>query len=114
MSDEMIDIRRLILADGTVLENCECGYSSRNLWCFLKDIPFGEAFQYFSSPEKFSTVIFEMTFGDITDRITYSGFQEITAVQQSENSVDVRLEGYKIDIKKERIFNHKTEEKVGE
>lgn len=109
MSEEIIEIKKLILADGTVLENCECGYSNRSLWCFLKGIPFGEAFQYFSSPEKFKTVIFEMTFGRITDRITYSGFEEITAVQQSEETVDVRLEGYKITVEKERIFEDQSE-----
>ena len=104
MPNDIIDIKRLILADGTVLENCECGYSNRNLWCFLSGIPFSEAFQYFSGPEKFNTVIFEMTFGSITDRITYKGLEHITAVQQSEHTVDVRLEGYKIDIERERIF----------
>ena len=99
--EEMIE-KKLILADGTVLNNCECGYSNRNLWCFLTGIPFGEAFQYFSSPEKYKSVTFVMKFGDITDSITYSGFEQITAVQQSEFTVDVRLEGYKIDITRDK------------
>ena len=95
---------RLILADGTVLKNCECGCSARDLWCFLKDIPFGEAFQYFSDPEKFQTVIFEMQCGGIIDRITYSGLEHIMAVQQNTSTVDVRLEGYNIIINKERVY----------
>lgn len=99
------DIRhKLILADGTVLNNCECGYSNKTLWCFLKDIPFSEAFQYFSGPEKFNTVIFVMAYGDITTKITYSGMEEITAVQQSEYTVDVRLEGTHIEVNREQIF----------
>lgn len=96
--------KRLILKDGTILDNCECGYSSKNLWCFLSGIPFGQAFQYFSGPDKFETVTFEMTFGDITDIIEYSGFEQITAVQQSEFTVDVRLEGTHINIKESRKF----------
>lgn len=104
---DLTNMRRLILKDGTILKNCECGYSSRSLWCFLKDIPFGQAFQYFSGPEKFETVVFEIINGDITDRITYSGFEAITAVQQSEFTVDVRLEGFEIEIKEERIFKQK-------
>lgn len=98
---------RLILKDGTILDNCECGYSNRSLWCYLRGIPFGEAFQYFSGPDKFETIIFDIIFGNTIDRITYSGFEQITAVQQSEFTVDVRLEGYKIDIKEERIYNNK-------
>lgn len=97
--------KRLILNDGTVLENCDCGYSSRSLWCFLKGIPFGEAFQYFSSPEKFQSVTLELEYMDFTDRTVYSGFEAITSITQSENTVDVRLEGYKIDIEKTRIIH---------
>ena len=103
MPEDIVDSKRLILADGTVLEDCDCGYSNKNLWCFLKNIPFGEAFQYFSDPKKFNTVIFEMTVGDLTDRITYSGLERVTAIQQNEFTVDVRLEGYIISIQKERI-----------
>ena len=115
MPDEFIEVKRLILADGTILDDCECGYSSKNLWCFLKGIPFGEVFGYFSEPRKYETVIFEMTFGDITDRITYSGLEHITAVQQGDETVDVRLEGYNVTVKKERIFKNKEESgKVGD
>lgn len=104
MPEEKDIEKKLILADGTVLENCECGYSNRNLWCFLTGIPFSEAFQYFSGPEKFKKVTFVMRFGNIIDTIEYSGFEQITAVQQSEFTVDVRLEGYKIDINRSKHF----------
>ena len=106
--------KKLILADGKVLNDCECGYSNRNLWCFLKGIPFGEAFQYFSSPDKFKTITFVIQFGDIIDKIKYTGFEQVTAVQQSEFTVDVRLEGYKIDIEKTREFPQQPENEGGE
>lgn len=98
---------RLILKDGTILDDCDCGYSNRTLVCFLNGVSFGEAFQYFSGPEKFETIIFDIIFGTMIDRTTYSGFEQITSVQQSETTVDVRLDGYKIDIKEERIYNNK-------
>ena len=114
MPDENDIQYKLILADGTVLNNCECGYSNRTLWCFLKGIPFGEAFQYFSGPEKFNTVTFVMHFGDIINKIKYSGFEQITSVQQNEFTVDVRLEGYKIDIEKTREFGKEEQNEGGE
>lgn len=105
MPEEIVDSKRLVLADGTVLEDCECGYFNKTLWCSLKNIPFHEAFQYFSDVSKFNTVIFEMTVGDLTDRIIYRGLERITAVQQNEFTVDVRLEGYSIQMERQR--NHK-------
>lgn len=102
MPDEGLK-KRLILADGTVLENCDCGYSNRSLWCFLTGVSFGEAFQYFSSPEKLKTVILQLEFMDFIDQTTYSGLQELVAIVQSEKTVDVHIEGYKITEEKKRI-----------
>ena len=104
--------KRLILADGTILENCDCGFSNKSLWCFLSGVSFGEAFQYFSSPEKFKTVILQLEFMDFIDQTTYTGLQELVAIVQSENTVDVHLDGYKVEADKKRIS--KDEEKVGE
>ena len=100
--------KRLILNDGAVLEDCECGYASKMLWCFLSNIPFGEAFQYFSSPDKYYTITFELEYENYKDIFIYSGLEQITSVVQSEFTVDVRLEGYHITIDKRR------EIKVGE
>lgn len=113
MPEEKDIIKELILADGTVLKDCECGYSNRNLWCFLKGVSFGEAFQYFSGPEKFRKITFRMQIGNITDIIEYIGFEQVTAVQQSEFTVDVRLEGYKIDIQKTRESSKNFDEVKG-
>lgn len=106
--------KRLILADGTILEGCECGYSNKMLWCFLNGISFAEAFQYFSNSDKFNKIIFEMHFADILDRITYSNIEQITAIEQGEFRTNVRLEGSNISIRKERIFTAQDREEVGE
>lgn len=99
------DINRwLVMGDGTVLENCECGYSNKNLWCFLTGIPFGEAFQYFSTPEKISKVLLIMKFGSVIVYTRYSGFEEVTEVRQNDEHVDVRLQGYRITVEKERVI----------
>lgn len=99
--------RRLILKDGTILDDCECGYTARNLWCFLNGVSFAEAFQYFSKPENYETVVFELTFGDITDQFTYTGIERMTAIQQNSKTLDVRLEGYNIQETQKRIFKNK-------
>lgn len=96
-------ITRLILKDGTVLNNCECGYYNRSLWCYLKGYSFSEAFQLFSDPDNFETVIFEYGTKDYYKRISYSGFESITAVEQRELTVDVRLEGNEIIIHEDMI-----------
>ena len=95
----------LILNDGTVLEDCECGYYDKSLWCTLKGgITFAEAFQYFSTPNKFKTVTFVLKFGEVIDKIKYSGFEEVTAVLQHEDSVEVRLQGFRITQEKTREY----------
>ena len=96
----------LILADGTVLENCECGYSDKNLWCFLdnKVVSFAGAFQHFSDPEKFGTVIFQLVYQDYIDQTIYSEIEDIISIQKSENTIDVRLTGSHITIDQKRIF----------
>ena len=103
MLDGDVEVR-LILADGTILNNCECGYADGNLWCFLKGISFSDAFTYFSDIDKFNMIVFEMGFSnDFYDRITYSGFTELNTIQQGDETVDVRLKGKEIKIEKEHI-----------
>ncbi len=79
MADNELRVR-LILKNGTRLENCRCGYYDKSLWCFLTDISFFDAFRYFSSPEAFETVIFEMEDDYRIDRLIYSNIEEITSV----------------------------------
>lgn len=101
---------RLILKDGTILDDCRCGYSDRSLWCFLRNISFYEAFRYFSSPEVFETVVFEMEDDYFIDRFTYSGIENIVSVIQREDEVNVRLEGYQIEKVSEHIVKESDED----
>lgn len=105
MIEDGVEVR-LILADGTVLNNCECGYSNNTLWCFLKDISFSDAFMYFENEDKFNTVIFDIGFQDaFYDRITYSGFTELITIQKDpDGKVNVRIIGQEIKIEEERIY----------
>lgn len=79
--------RRLILKDGTVMEEGECGYSRNHLWCWVKGITMAEAFAIFSNPDKTSEIRFQ--YGSTED--TYTGFTELTAVQKGEFTTDVCL-----------------------
>ena len=96
---------RLILHDGTVLNNCECGYYKKNLWCYLKGISFSDAFRYFSDPEAYYSVTFDMGFQPaFFERIVYTGFTDMTAIQKEEDRISVRLEGDNITIEENRIY----------
>lgn len=104
---EIIENHKVILANGIILNNCDCGYYEKTLICFLHDYPFGQAFQYFSNPENYKTVIFDLEYTHYTDRIEYSGFTEIKSIIQRENSVDVAIEGSDIKITESRIYKEK-------
>ena len=102
MSDEGY-FRRIILTDGTLLENCDCSNIDRGVWCTLRGIPFEDAYQYFSDPRKFETIILELQYIDFIEKITYSGLDEVISIVRSRDSIDVHLEGYKITESRERI-----------
>ena len=85
------EIRRLILADGTVLDKSECGYADGRLWCFLKNISIDEAFQIFSDPEKTRTIIFEYGMGPEIAKTEYNGYISIVTIVKRELTVDVCL-----------------------
>ena len=96
--------QRLILADGSRLEGCSCGYDGEySLWCFLKNLTFGDAFQLFSDPARFVTVIFEMEDAAAVTRITYTGLTELSAIQQGGNEINVRLKGMDIQSREEHL-----------
>lgn len=64
--------RRLILADGTEIENGEAGYADGFLWCWLTGMTLQEAALIFFSPEKTELIIFE--YGEMSNQ--YEGFTE--------------------------------------
>ncbi len=107
---EPMFVQRLILADGSILENCGCGYYEKTLGCFLNDFTFGEAFQHFSDPSKFETVIFEMEETYFLTRITYSGFETLSSIIQRENRIEVTITGSNISIEEEKIPKNEQKE----
>ena len=96
--------QKLVLKDGSILNECSCGFDGEySIWCFLKDISFAEAFQHFSSPTSFETVVYEMEDFVTLHRTTYSGLVELSAIQQERDRVNVRLKGPDIRIQKEDL-----------
>ncbi len=88
---------KLILNDGTELEESQCGYAEHRLWCYIKGLTLAEAFAVFSDPEKTQTIRFQ--YGSVTD--TYIGFTEIDLIRKSELTVDVRLTGGTMQIEED-------------
>ena len=84
MAGEYNRFSRLKLKDGTVLDDCSCGYANREIWCFLKGRTIFEAIQIFSDPAKFETIIFEFGIPIDYTRLTYSGITELITIDQQE------------------------------
>lgn len=101
---EVVDFKRLVLANGRVLDNCECGFYEDSLWCYLKDIELPDAFQCFLHPEDFKTVIFEFGTSQLYRRITYSGFTKLKNITINKESIDVCIVGLDVTEKKEDIY----------
>lgn len=102
MSEEMFSTR-LILSDGTVLENCKCGYYNKKLGCMLFGVSFPQVFEYFSDSEKYKTIIFEMEEPYFITRIEYSGFDRIDTISQHEEYIEVLITGNDIEKKRTEI-----------
>lgn len=68
--------RRLILADGTKLEEAEAGYASGNLWCWIPNCSMATAFGLFTNPNRTRKIIFQ--YGEMQDE--YNGFTTCTNV----------------------------------
>lgn len=102
---------KLILVDGTELDECSCGFDGQySLWCYLKGISFGEAFQHFSDPENFKTVIYEIDNVNVIHKLTYTGMTELSAIQKERDIVSVRLKGFNIQETEERLSKERDED----
>jgi len=64
--------QRLILADGTKLEDSYAGYAEGYLWCYLRGLSMAEAGALFLDPEKTAVIKFE--YGEMED--VYEGMTE--------------------------------------
>lgn len=61
---------RLILTDGTIIENGQAGYSSGRLWLWVTDMTMIQAATIFMDTEK--TGYIEYQYGEMSD--TYEGY----------------------------------------
>lgn len=78
--------QRIILKDGTTLENGRCGYAEGFLWCWVR-MTIQQAAELFFDPEKTGTIIFE--YGEMQDE--YEGFTSCTRIMQGEDETAVCL-----------------------
>ena len=71
--------RYLVLADGTELDRCECGYSQGTLVCWLpSDMDLRIAFDAFSDPAKTSHIVFH--YGSM--QTEYDGYTELCSLHR--------------------------------
>jgi hypothetical protein len=79
--------QRLILNDGTTLENAEAGYANGVLWCYVPGITTQQAAALFFDPAKTQKIIFQ--YGEMQN--VYEGFTVVTAMLQDEDQVSIGL-----------------------
>lgn len=79
--------RRLILNDGTVLEDAQAGYDSGVLWCYVPGITMQQAAVLFFDPAKTQKIVFQ--YGEMEN--TLEGFTVVTAMLQNEDQVSIGL-----------------------
>ena len=79
--------RRLLLNDGTVFENGECGEWEGNLWCTIPDTTIIVVSAKFTDPDATKKIVFE--YGEMSD--TYKGYTNVTVIMKSGNSWKVSL-----------------------
>ena len=68
---------RLILNDGTIIEDGVAGYAQGNLWLWFTGYTFAQAAAIFLDSGKTSHIVFE--YGQMSD--TYDGFTNCVTIQ---------------------------------
>ena len=80
--------RRLILNDGTVIENGEAGYSNGVLWCYFDGYTIQQAGSLFFNASVTAKITFE--YGEMTDE--YEGFNNCVGIKiDSDGKISVCL-----------------------
>lgn len=79
--------QRIILMDGTTLEDGRCGFADGFLWCWVKDVTFQQAAEIFLDPAKTGKIIYE--YGEMTDE--YEGFTGCKSISVQYDEVAVCL-----------------------
>ena len=90
--------RRILLNDGTTIENGEAGYSSGFLWCYFSGYTLPEAAALFFDTSKTEKIVFQ--YGDMED--TYTGYTRCIHIStNADETVAVCLErGAEIDVER--------------
>ena len=78
---------RLILMDGTILENATAGSAGSFLWCNVPGMTMAQAAAVFLDPEKTGHIVFQ--YGEMTDE--YDGFTNCTALMETGGNISVSL-----------------------
>ena len=66
--------QRLILNDGTIIENGRCGYSDGQLWAWITEYTMDQAARVFFDPSRTSMIVYE--YGEMSE--TYENFTNCT------------------------------------
>lgn len=72
---------RLILNDGTVINDGRCGYADARLWCWIMGYTMSEAAGIFFDASKTERIVYE--FGEMTSE--YDGFTECVSLNINED-----------------------------
>lgn len=57
--------QRLILLDGTTIEDGSCGYAEGKLWCWVNGFTMPQAAAIFFDPQKTGNIVYE--YGEMSD-----------------------------------------------
>ena len=76
MSETQESRQRLVMADGTVIEEGRAGYNSGTLWCWFTGYDLPEAGAIFFDPAKTERIVYE--YGKMSD--VYEGYTTVIAM----------------------------------
>ena len=79
--------RRLVLKDGTIIENGEAGYANGFLWCYITGTTIAEVAGVFMDPEKTDRIEFQ--YGEKSD--VYEHHTEVRYLSNDGDRVSVCL-----------------------
>ncbi len=81
---------RVVLADGTIVENCSIGATAFGIWVNVKNMNLMTAAQLFGDPEKTRLMRFE--YGSMYDE--FEGYTQLSVINcDRENEIRIRLTG---------------------
>lgn len=87
--------RRLILNDGTIIENASCGFADGFLWLWFPNFTMQEAISILFDANKTMRIVFE--YGEMSDE--YTGFTNCVSVNiNAENTVSACLQRGNVNV----------------